>query len=180
MPEEVSDILDDGRDRPGGGRRRRSAMAAQDLPNPQRDKPRQSYLGIEQKAWLKDAASRLAQAVEDLGPFVRHACACGPTSRTCPSRLRARWAGTGYGLMKGGYGLDHGEIADMLKTEGITGLAIVAGDKHSFWAARFSKKLPPEAFEPVGVEFITGSISAQTLGEVMALTLPARPPLRRA
>ena len=50
--------------------------------------------------------------------------------------------------------------------KGITGLAVVAGDKHTFWAGRVSKALPPRKFEPVGVEFITGSISAQGLFEV--------------
>ena len=47
----------------------------------------------------------------------------------------------------------------MVRDEGITGLAIVAGDKHSFWAGYPSETLPPQPFEPVGVEFITGSIS---------------------
>ncbi len=47
--------------------------------------------------------------------------------------------------------------------DGITGLAIVAGDKHSFWAGYPCKTLPPQPFDPVGVEFITGSISHQGL-----------------
>ncbi len=39
--------------------------------------------------------------------------------------------------------------------------------------------MPPRAFDPVGVEFVTGSISAQGLGEVQQLTLPRDFPLRQ-
>ena len=42
----------------------------------------------------------------------------------------------------------------------------VAGDKHSFWAGLTSADLPPRAYDPVGVEFVTGSISAQGLVEI--------------
>ena len=65
-----------------------------------------------------------------------------------------------------------------MRDEGITGLAIVAGDKHSFWAGRVSKTLPPQKFEPVGVEFVTGSISAQGLFEVTELGMKKDHPLR--
>jgi alkaline phosphatase D len=53
-----------------------------------------------------------------------------------------------------------------VRDQRIAGFAIVAGDKHSFWAGYPSKSLPPQPFEPVGVEFITGSISAQGLAEI--------------
>ena len=176
IPEEVSDVLEDGRDRPGGAPAT-IRYGGQDLPNPQRDKPRQSYLGTAQKAWLKD------QLRSSRKPWKIWGHSFGTLRwrtdvQNLPEALRARWAGTGYGLLNGGHNLDHGEIADLLQGEGITGLAIVAGDKHSFWAGRFSKNLPPDAFEPVAVEFVTGSISAQTLGEVMALTLPRDRPHR--
>lgn len=41
----------------------------------------------------------------------------------------------------------------------------VAGDRHSFWAGLASKGLPPKPFEPVGIAFVTGSISAPGLVE---------------
>ena len=66
----------------------------------------------------------------------------------------------------------------MVRDEGITGLTIVAGDKHSFWAGYPSETLPPRPFEPVAVEFITGSISQQGSGEVQTLTFPKDNPLR--
>ena len=62
----------------------------------------------------------------------------------------------------------------MVRREGITGFAVVAGDKHSFWAGLVSKDLPPAQFDPVGVEFVTGSISAQGLFEVAEQVVPRR------
>ena len=47
-----------------------------------------------------------------------------------------------------------------MRDAGITGFAIVSGDRHSFWAGYAAKSLPPEAFDPVGLSFITGSISS--------------------
>jgi len=177
IPEEVSDILDDGRDRDGGHPPAAVRYGGQDLPNPQRDKPRQSYLGVEQKAWLTQQL-RGSRKPWKLWGHSFGTLRWRTDVQNLPEALRAPWAGTGYGLLNGGSNLDHGEIADLLQREGITGLAILAGDKHSFWAGRFSKALPPHAFEPVAVEFVTGSISAQGLAEVMELTFPRDRPLR--
>jgi alkaline phosphatase D len=47
----------------------------------------------------------------------------------------------------------------------ITGFAVVSGDRHSFWAGYAAKALPPGRFDPVGVAFICGSISAPGLAE---------------
>ena len=67
----------------------------------------------------------------------------------------------------------------------ITGFVTVAGDRHSFWAGLAAKALPPQTFEPVGVAFITGSISAPGLVEAFEHSFPegssaARAVLRRA
>ncbi len=94
-----------------------------------------------------------------------------------PAPLRSQWAGTGYGVLNAGYFAEHDEIFDFVRDQGITGLAIVAGDKHSFWAGYPSKALPPRMFDPVGVEFITGSISAQGLAEVAEFIVRKDDPL---
>src|SRR6202008_4306955 len=57
----------------------------------------------------------------------------------------------------------------------IGGLVTVSGDRHSFWAGYSAKALPPRAFEPVGVAFITGSISAPGLAEAMEYGLKKHP-----
>ena len=54
----------------------------------------------------------------------------------------------------------------------------MSGDRHSFWAGDAAKDLPPSKFEPVGVTFITGSISAPGLAEALEHGLkdsPLRP-----
>jgi hypothetical protein len=54
----------------------------------------------------------------------------------------------------------------------------VAGDRHSFWAGLAAKTLPPKPFVPVGIAFVTGSISAPGLVEALEHGLPKNHPLR--
>jgi alkaline phosphatase D len=99
-----------------------------------------------------------------------------------PPGLTHPWPGAAYAGFGGG---DHSsayveraEIYDFVREHGITGFATVAGDRHSFWAGLAAKALPPQPFEPVGIAFVTGSISAP--GEVEALEhgFPKQHPLR--
>jgi alkaline phosphatase D len=157
-PEEAVEILDGGRDYNDGHPPATISLGGHEIPNPAKDAPRQSYLGVEQKAWL------YAQLRGSRKPWKIWGHSFGTLrfridTQNLPAPLRANWPGAGYGSVRSGYQIDHGEIADLLKRENITGLAIVAGDRHSFWAGTFSKHLPPEPFEPVAVEFIGGSIS---------------------
>jgi alkaline phosphatase D len=176
FPEEANEILEGGRDYNAGKPPATIRWGDRDVPNPAKDSPRQSYLGVEQKAWL------LSELRGSKKPWKIWGHSIGTTKariniQNLPDDLRKGWPG-GYGLNMGGNDLDHGEIADLLKSEGITGLAIVAGDKHSFWAGTFSKYLPPRPFEPLAVEFITGSISAQGMTEVAEINFPKTHPLR--
>jgi alkaline phosphatase D len=52
-----------------------------------------------------------------------------------------------------------------VRDAGITGFAIVSGDRHSFWAGYAAKALPPATFEPVGLTFVGGSISSLGMQE---------------
>src|SRR5262249_56612261 len=74
------------------------------------------------------------------------------------------WGGAGFASLGGGDWsvliTERGEIFDAVRDAGITGLAIVAGDRHAFWAGLPSRSLPPKPFDPVGVEFVVGSISS--------------------
>jgi alkaline phosphatase D len=54
----------------------------------------------------------------------------------------------------------------------------VAGDRHSFWAGLAAKSFPPKSFQPVGIAFITGSISAPGLVEALEHNFPKDHPLR--
>jgi alkaline phosphatase D len=74
--------------------------------------------------------------------------------------------------------VERAEIYDFIREHKVTGFATVFGDRHSFWAGLASKGLPPEAFEPVGVAFGTGSISAPGLVEAFEHRFPKEHPLR--
>ena len=74
------------------------------------------------------------------------------------------WPG-GYAILgSGDYGTayqERTEIYNLVRDAGITGFAIVSGDRHSFWAGYAAKALPPAApFEPVGVSFVGGSMTS--------------------
>jgi hypothetical protein len=56
--------------------------------------------------------------------------------------------------------------------------AALAGDRHAFTAGVLSTSLPPEPFEPLGVEFVRGSISAPGLFEAFEYSVPKDYPLQ--
>ncbi len=78
----------------------------------------------------------------------------------------------------GGAYHERAEIFDAVRDAGITGFAIVSGDRHSFWAGYAAKALPPAAFEPVGVTFVGGSISSPGMAEANEHNLKKDNPLR--
>src|SRR6185369_15174427 len=85
--------------------------------------------------------------------------------------VASAWPGAGYASF-GGVDFstayqERGEIYDFIQEHGIKGFATVAGDAHSFWAGLSAKSLPPKSFDPVGVAFVTGSISAPGAVEAM-------------
>jgi alkaline phosphatase D len=177
FPEEWNEILDQGREYDGGHPPATIRVGEIDVANTQADKPPQAYLGLEQMTWFKRQL-RAAKA-----PWKIWGHSCGTLTwradpQNLPQELVGPWPGAGYAVLSGGYGVEHAEIFRTVREEGITGFAIVAGDKHSFWAGYPSETLPPRPFEPVGVEFITGSISQQGLAEVQETALPRDHPLR--
>jgi alkaline phosphatase D len=99
-----------------------------------------------------------------------------------PPDVGPRWPTTGYALLGdddwSGYRAERAEILDVVRREHITGFASIAGDRHSFLAGVVSASLPPKRFEPVGAEFVTGSVSAPGLFEAAKYALPADHPLR--
>jgi alkaline phosphatase D len=175
--EDVVAILDAGRSYPGGAPAT-IRFGGAEVPNPRREHPPQTALGFEQKAWFLDrlAASTATWKVwgNSFGTLDART-----DLRELPSGMGAPWPGAGHATLGGtdwtGYRTERGEIFDFVKRRGLTGFAIVSGDRHSFWAGLVSKALPPEAFEPVGVEFITGSISAPGIVEAAEHNLVDHP-----
>lgn len=175
-PELANDILEEGREYPGGAPAT-IRIGNEEVPNPQRDEPPQAYLGVEQMAWFKQQL-RQAQAPWKIWGHSFGTLSLRVDPQNLPPEFAEMWPSDEYGYLLRSWTLEHREIFDMVRNEGITGLAICVGDKHSFWAGYPSATLPPRAFDPVGVEFVTGSITAQNAGEVQALTFPRDNPLR--
>jgi alkaline phosphatase D len=126
-------------------------------------------LGREQKAWLKDRLTRSTATWKIWG-------ATNGTldMRTDPQNLPAgltkdKWPGKDYGTFGGGdfsgAFSERAEIYDTVRVEKVSGFVIISGDRHSFWAGYAAPNLPPVEFDPVGLSFITGSISAPGLAE---------------
>jgi alkaline phosphatase D len=93
------------------------------------------------------------------------------------------WHGAGYAVVDDG---DHGstfveraEIYAHVRREKITGFVTVAGDRHSFWAGLAAPRLPPREFEPVGVAFVTASLSAPNAADLTEDGVRKDHPLRR-
>jgi alkaline phosphatase D len=180
LPEEVIEIFDGGRTYNDGRPPAAIRFAGKDIPNPRRSQPAQSMLGAEQKAWF------LAQLKASRAPWKIWGNSLATLSwRADPQNLPAgspSWGGAGYASFGGGdwSGVitERAEIFDTVRKAGITGFAIVAGDRHSFWAGLPSASLPPRSFDPVGVEFVVGSVSAPGVVESAEHKLTQDTPLR--
>jgi alkaline phosphatase D len=151
------------------------------VPNFRRGAPPQTILGQEQKAWfLRElTASRATWKVwgNSLGTLDWRA-----DPQNLPAGVGKPWPGSGYACFGGGdYGsayAERGEIYDAVRKAGIAGFVTVSGDRHSFWAGLAAPALPPAPFEPVGLAFITGSVSAPGLVEAFEHRFPKDHPLR--
>lgn len=182
VPEEIGEIFDAGREYRNQRPPRTIRFGTQDVPNVRKDSPAHAMLGAVQKAWF------LQQLQSSQATWKIWGNSLGTLDwRTDPQNLPAGiaatpWPGAGYASFGGGdwsgYVTERAEIFDFVREHGIGGFAIVAGDRHSFWAGRAAKALPPQRFEPVGVEFITGSVSAPGLPESLEHTMPREHPLR--
>jgi alkaline phosphatase D len=164
FPESAMQILDGGRAFNGGKPPAELQFKDGHVPNPQKTAPPQTLLGAEQKAWLKDRLKRATATWKIWGNSQGTLESRADPENLPPSMTKQPWpAGTFANIG----GRDHAsawaersEIFDLIRDAQITGFAIVAGDRHSFWAGYASAQLPPGKFEPVGVSFIGASLSS--------------------
>jgi len=176
VDEDAARVVDDGRTYDGGKPPATLPWDGKDLPNPEKDNPRQGYLGAKQRAWLIEKL-RASKAPWKVWGHSFGTLAWRTDLQNLPAGL-PKWPGKGYGLANGGYYSEHAEVFGAVRKHGVTGLAIVAGDKHSFWAGLACADLPPRDYDPVAVEFITGSISATGTGEALPYVIKDNDPLR--
>jgi alkaline phosphatase D len=168
IPEEAMRILDAGREANDGNPPATIRYGDDEVSNFARNDPPQAVLGAAQKEWFLNrlGASNATWKIwgNSLGTLDWRA-----DPQNLPSGLTRPWPGAGYAGFGGGdhssAHVERAEIYDFVSKRGITGFATIAGDRHSFWAGLSAKALPPAKFEPVGVAFVVGSISAPGLVE---------------
>jgi alkaline phosphatase D len=181
MPQEAMEILDAGRAYNGGHPPASIRYGSAEIPNFRRDQPPQSILGAEQKAWFLGRL-RKSKATWKIWGNTIATLEMRADPQNLPAGITKTWPGVGFaGFGEGDFStayVERGEIYDFVRSNGITGFATVAGDRHSFWAGLAAKSLPPKQFEPVGVAFVTGSISAPGLVEAFEHGFPKEHPLR--
>jgi alkaline phosphatase D len=181
IPQEAMEILDAARTYNNGQPPASVRFGSVEVPNFTRERPAQTILGAEQKTWFLERLRRSEATWKIWGNTTATL-----DMRADPQNLRPGitkpWPGVGYAGFGGG---DHssayverGEIYDFVQNHGITGFATVAGDRHSFWAGLAAKALPPNSFAPVGIAFVTGSISAPGMIEALEHRFPKNHPLR--
>ncbi len=181
--QEVIEIFDAGRAYNGGKPPETISFGGKDLPNTRKAMPPQSMLGAKQKEWF------LAKLRESKAPWKLWGNTVGMLDwrtnfQNLPEGLGPQWPSAGYAQLGdddwAGYRYERAEILDFVRREKISGFATIAGDRHSFQAGVLSPSLPPKKFEPVGVEFVTGSISAPTICEGLEYNVAKDHPLRAA
>jgi alkaline phosphatase D len=182
VPEEVLEILDGGRDYNGGNPPNTIRIGDQQVPNIRKADPAQTLLGAEQKAWFLEQLRNSKATWKIWGSTTATLDMRADPQNLPPGMVASVWPGAGYAGFGGGdvSGAYHerGEIYDFIQKHAITGFATVAGDRHSFWAGLSAKSLPPKPFDPVGVAFVVGSISAPGMLESMEHHLSKDAPLR--
>jgi alkaline phosphatase D len=182
FPEEVAELLDAGRAYNDGNPPNEIVIGETRIPNYRKREAPHTILGATQKAWLLDRL-RASRATWKIWGNSLGALDWRLDPQNLPEGLaRAPWPGAGYSnISLGDYGgaySERGEIYDLVRREGITGFAIVSGDRHSFWAGYAAKALPPRTFEPVGLSFVTGSLSSIGMVEGLEHRFPRDHPLR--
>jgi alkaline phosphatase D len=180
-PQEVLEILDAGRVAGGNKPPDSIRFGDQQIANFRKHEPPQTILGLQQKEWFLNRL-KTSTATWKVWGNTTGTLDYRVDPKNLPPGLTTPWPGAGYaGFSIGDHStayLERADIYSFVRGEGITGFATVAGDRHSFWAGLAAETLPPKAFEPVGIAFIVGSISAPTLVESLEYKLPKDHPLR--
>ncbi|THD37687.1 MAG: phosphodiesterase [Sphingomonas sp.] len=177
LPQEWLEITDGGRTYNGGKPPATISIGDKSIPNFRKDAPPFSVLGREQKAWLKDRLTKSTATWKIWG------VTNGPMDqRTDPQNLPAGffkmpWMGKDYGNFGNGdfsnAFAERAEIYDLVRDRKVSGFVTVSGDRHAFWAGYAAPHLPPVGFNPVGLSFITGSVSAPGMGEAVEFGKPS-------
>jgi alkaline phosphatase D len=181
FPEDAQIVLDAGREANGSKPPATIKFGDVEIDNYQKDQPPQTILGATQRAWFIDKL-KASQATWKVWGNTQATLDMRADPHNLPEGMGKKWPDESYGGFGSGEPsaayVERNEIYDTIAREGITGFATVAGDRHSFWAGVTTKSLPPRGFEPVGIAFVTGSISAPGMAESQEHKYPKDDPLR--
>ncbi len=169
LPQEWMEIVDGGKDYAGGKPPATIAIGDKTIPNFRKDEPAYTMLGREQKTWLKQQLTQ-SPATWKIWGVTNGTLDMRTDPQNLPAGLvKASWMGRDFGTFGGGdfsgAFSERAEIYDLVRDRKVSGFVTISGDRHSFWAGYAAPALPPAVFAPVGISFITGSISAPGLGE---------------
>jgi len=180
VSEEIQRQLDAGSAWDGGKPPALLRFGTVEVANFRAAEPPQTVLGASQKAWFLDRLKR-SPATWKVWGNTAGTLDMRADPQNLPDGVGRKWpagyAGWGGGDPSTAY-VERAEIYDFVAAEKISGFATIAGDRHSFWAGLAAKALPPAHFEPVGIAFITGSISAPGMVEAQEARFPKDHPLR--
>jgi len=170
LAEEALEILDAGSAYNHGRPPPQIAFGDRQVPNFRKEEPPQSMLGKAQKAWFLQQLAGSGATWKLWGNSVG-ATDVRADLHNLPPGEGPKWPGAGYGVIAsddwGGYRFERGQILNHIRDRQITGFVSLAGDRHAFYAGWLAPSLPPKPFVPVGLEFVTGSISAPGLAEAL-------------
>jgi len=182
LPQHAMEILDAARlyNRGNPPETIRSADGSIEIPNIWKQRPPQTILGSEQKAWFLERL-RTSSATWKIWGNTTATLDMRADPQNLPAGLTKPWPWPGYAAFAlqdwGSAFTERAEVYNFVRDHGITGFSTIAGDRHSFWAGLAAPSLPPQPFEPVGIAFVTGSISAPGLVEAYEHVLPKDHPL---
>jgi len=181
ISENAMEIMDSGKTYRGGRPPASIRFGGVEIDNFWKDRPAQTILGAEQKAWFLDRL-RNSKATWKIWGNTTATLDMRADLQNLPPGAGKPWPESGYATSPlGDHGtayIERGEIYDFVLANRITGFVTVAGDRHSFWAGLAAKSLPPQPFAPAGIAFVTGSISAPGIVEALEHSLPKEHPLR--
>lgn len=178
ISQEALEILDAGRAYAHGRAPNSIRFGNINVRNFRRHQPPQTILGIEQKEWFLHRL-RASTATWKIWGSPTGTLDCRVDLQNLPQGLKTSWPTASHGILLPGFQTDfsmaymeRAEIYALVRDSGISGFVTVAGDRHSFWAGLAAPALRSEAFEPVGIAFITGAIAAASLADILAFGLP--------
>jgi alkaline phosphatase D len=182
VPEEVIEALDMGRAFGGGKPPDKIRMGDTEIDNFRKNGTPWTILGDQQRAWFIERLKQSQATWKVWGSSMGTLDWRFDPANLPDGLAKKKWPGAGHANFGGGdFGAaywERGQVYETLAREGITGFVTVAGDRHSFWAGYAAKALPPKPFEPVGLAFVTGSISAPGMAESHEHRFPKDDPLR--